>query len=104
MGARGLNDCLMRNATKSYTEAMRTAPRMDDTTAKDVKFLDCLRADRTEPYRGEWVAIYDGGVVAHGKDPELVACAARKAGVRSPLMEYFFDDPSEVPYHYMVPP
>ena len=77
---------------------------MDDTTAKDIRFLDSLRADGTEPYRGEWVAIYDGRVVAHGKDPELVAGAACKAGVRSPLMEYFFGDPSEVPYHYMVPP
>lgn len=77
---------------------------MEDTTVKDVKFLDTLRAERADPYRGEWVAIYDGRIVAHGKDPGQVAGEAHRAGVGSPLMEYFFADPSEVPFEYMVPP
>ncbi len=45
---------------------------MEDTTVKDLEFLDALRAERADPYRGEWVVIYDGKIVAHGKDPERV--------------------------------
>ena len=77
---------------------------MKDTTKKDMEFLDSLTGERADPYRGEWVAIYDGRVVAHGKDPGRVAGAAHKAGVTSPLMEYFFGDHDDVPYYYMVQP
>ena len=93
-----------RAARKSYNKMKGSATMLDDTTPKDIKFLDSLTAEQMEPCRGEWVAIYDGGIVAHGKDPGRVARAAHNAGVRSPLMEYFFAGPSEVPFQYMVPP
>ena len=75
-----------------------------DTTAKDLQFLRSLTTEQIDPYRGEWVAINDGKIVAHGKKAEQVIDEAWKAGVKSPLIEHFFNDPSEVPYLYMGSP
>lgn len=69
-----------------------------DTTVKDLEFLQSLTTEQIDPYRGEWVAINDGKIVAHGKYAEKVIEEAWRSGVKSPLIEHFFNDPSEVPY------
>ena len=75
----------------------------EDTTLKDLEFLRSLTAEQIRPYRGEWVAINDGKIVAHGKDGGKVIDEAWRSGVKSPLMERFCGDPSEVPYLYTGP-
>ena len=75
----------------------------DENTLKDLRFLRGMSAEQAKPYLGEWVAINDGKIVAHGKDPEQVVGEAWKSGVRSPLMKRFYSDPSEVPYLYTGP-
>ena len=69
----------------------------DEETLKDLEFLYSLTPDQIDPYRGEWVAISNGRIVAHGKDPGRVVDEAWKSGAKSPLMERIYADQSEVP-------
>lgn len=75
----------------------------EDTTAKDLEFLRGLTSEQIDPYRGEWVAINGGKIIAHGKDARQVIDEAWKSGAKSPLIERFYKYPSEVPYYYRLP-
>ena len=75
----------------------------EDTTVKDLEFLRGLTSEQIDPYRGEWVAINDGKIIAHGEYAEDVIGEAWKSGVKSPLIERFYNYPSEVPYFYTGP-
>ena len=49
------------------------------------------------------MAINDGKIIAHGEYAEDVIGEAWKSGVKSPLIERFYNYPSEVPYFYTGP-
>ena len=44
----------------------------DIDAKKDSDFLDSMTPEMAEQYRGEWIALAHGAIVAHGKDPEQV--------------------------------
>ena len=73
----------------------------DDGTERDIEFLNAMTPDEAERYRGEWIAVSGGGIVAHGRDPERVCQSARDAGATSPYMRYIFASPDEVPWLYV---
>ena len=77
----------------------RTQP--DDGPEKDLAFLNSMAPEVAQKYAGEWIAVVDGKVAAHGKNPELVCQEARKADKgEGPLMEYIYARPEEVPWLY----
>ena len=77
----------------------RTQP--DDGPEKDLAFLNSMAPEVAEKYAGQWIALVDGKVVAHGEDPEQVCEEARKVDKgEGPLMEYIYAKPEEVPWLY----
>ena len=69
---------------------------------KDVEFLGNMSEEEYKRYGGQWVAVADGGIVAHGKDPRRVHQDGSKAGKGEPLMHYIYADHTEVPEAYYV--
>lgn len=70
---------------------------------KDVEFLATMPAEEYDRHRGEWVAVADAKIVAHGKDPRRVHQEGSRAGKGAPLMEYIHAGWSEVPLAYRAP-
>lgn len=75
--------------------------QIDEGAKKDLAFLSAMTPEEAQKYMGEWIAVVDGEVVAHGEDPEQVCQEGRKAGKRGPLMEYIYAKPEEVPWFYV---
>ncbi len=69
---------------------------------KDVKFLATMPEEEYKRYGGQWVAVADGEIVAHGKDPERVHKEGSEAGKGVPLMDYIYADHTEVPPAYYI--
>ena len=59
---------------------------------KDAKVLANMSDEEYDKYRGEWVAIVDAKIVAHGKDPRRVNREGYRIGKGIPLMEYVYED------------
>ena len=55
--------------------------------------LEWLNRNR-EAYMGEWVALYKGRLIAHGKDGLDVFNAAKSLGVNPPLMHRIVQEDS----------
>ena len=72
----------------------------DPDIAKNEEFLKSLPLEEYEKYRGEWIAVAGGGIVAHGKDPERVVEEGRNASKGEIYMEYIYATPEEVPFFY----
>ena len=72
--------------------------RIDNDIVKNLEFLRSMRPEEFEKYRGEWLAVAGGGIVAHGKDPRRVHQDGWKAGKGEPFMEYVYAGPEELPY------
>ena len=72
----------------------------DPDIAKNEEFLKSLPLEEYEKYRGEWIAVAGGGIVAHGKNPEHVLDEGWKAGKGEVYMEYIYATPEEVPFFY----
>ena len=70
---------------------------------KDVEFLANMSDEEYNKYRGEWVAVVDAKIVAHGKDPGRVYDEGYRVGKGVPLMEYVYADHTEVPFAYCDP-
>ena len=75
--------------------------QIDESAKKDLEFLDAMTPEEAQKYMGQWIAVVNGKVVAHGKDPGQVFQEGRKAGKRGPLMEYIYAKPEEVPWLYV---
>lgn len=80
-----------------------TATLIDENTRLTKEFLETTPGKEFEKYRGEWIAVASGNVVAHGKDPNQVHAEGRNAGRGSPLMEYIYARPEDVPWFYIPP-
>ena len=81
-----------------------TQPRtqLDDGPEKDLAFLNSMAPEVAEKYAGQWIALVDGKVVAHGEDPRQVCQEGQKASKgEGPLMEYIYARPEEVPWLYV---
>ena len=74
-----------------------------DSPMKDIEFLSNMPEEEYKKYRGEWLAVANGEIVAHGKDPERVHQAGCEAGKGVPFMEYVYADYTEVPFAYYDP-
>jgi hypothetical protein len=49
-----------------------------------------------DKYRGQWVALYNGELIAHGNDSQVFAQAVKASGVQVPLI-VFIEPPSAAP-------
>ena len=65
---------------------------------KDIKFLATMPEEEYKKYMGEWLAVANGEIVAHGRDPRRVITEGCRAGKGMPLMEYVYADYTEVPF------
>ena len=88
----------MSDSMHAKAECNSTPMTAEEITS--MKYLDEMTGEEAARYGGEWIAVYDGRVVAHGKDPSMVLVEARRAGAESPFMHYIYGSPSEVPYYY----
>ena len=70
---------------------------------KDMELLAKMSVEEYDKYRGEWVAIVDAKIVAHGKDPERVHDEGYRIGKGVPYMDYVYKDHTEVPFAYYDP-
>ena len=70
---------------------------------KDMRVLANMPIEEYNKYRGEWVAIVDAKIVAHGKDPRRVNQEGRRIGKGIPHMDYVYKDWTEVPFAYARP-
>ena len=87
--------------------AQRPAPGMvvndpHSSPMKDIKFLATMPEEEYKKYGGQWVAVANGEIVAHGKDPERVHQDGCMAGKGMPFMDYIYADYTEVPNAYRV--
>ncbi len=75
--------------------------QIDEGAVKNLAFLNAMKPEEAQKYMGEWIAVADGEIVAHGKDPGLVCQEGRKAGKGGPHMRYIYAKPEEVPWLYV---
>ena len=70
---------------------------------KDIKFLATMPEEEYKKYGGQWVAVANGEIVAHGKDPRRVHQDGGRAGKGEPFMDYIYAGYAEVPVvHYAL--
>ena len=69
---------------------VRTDPCViyDPDAEKNENFLKAMKAEDAEKYKGEWIGVAAGGVVAHGIEYARVYEEARKADKGEPFMHY----------------
>ena len=70
---------------------------------KDIEFLANMSEEEYKRYGGQWLAVANGEIVAHGKDPERVHKEGCEAGKGEPFMDYIYADYTEVPFAYYAP-
>ena len=73
-----------------------------DDAVKNLEFLRSLPIREFEKYMGEWIAVAGGGIVAHGKNPEIVLDKGWEAGKGEVYIEYIYASPEEVPFPYTL--
>ena len=78
-----------------------TCTQIDESAKEDLAFLNAMTPKEAEKYMGEWIAVVNGKIVAHGEDPRQVCQEGRKAGKRGPYMRYIYAKPEEVPWLYV---
>ena len=73
---------------------LRTDPCViyDPGMGKNEDFVRSMSAEDAEKYKGEWIGLADGRVVAHGKRYGRVYDETCKADLGSPLIHYVFSD------------
>ena len=82
---------------------MKAGDPTESDPTKDMEFLASMPEEEYSKYRGEWVAVANAEIVAHGKDPRRVHREGRKACRGEPLMDYVYADYTEVPLAYYDP-
>ena len=99
--------------TPEFAEARYIAPedmrvgyppqctQIDEGAKKNLAFLNAMKPEEAEKYMGQWIAVVDGKVAAHGTDPGQVCQEGRKAGKGAPYMRYIYARPEEVPWLYV---
>ena len=70
---------------------------IDEGTKKTLEFIEAMTPEVAYKYRGEWIAVASGEIVAHGKNPRLVCQEGRKAGKGAIFVDYIYAGPEEVP-------
>ena len=91
-----------QNASDGDARAEYSPPRIriDKGAEKNLDFLNAMTPREAEKYMGQWIAVFDGGIVAHGEDPNQVCQEGRKAGKGSIYIRYIYAKPEEVPWLY----
>ena len=74
---------------------------VDENALKNQAFMNELSPEEAQKYMGEWIAVADGKLVAHGKDPEEVCKMAHEASTYEPYIRHIFAKPEEVPWLYV---
>ncbi len=75
--------------------------RIDKGAKKNLDFLNAMTPKEAEKYMGQWIAVYDGEIVAHCEGPHQVCQEGRKAGKGSIYIRYIYAKPEEVPWLYV---
>ncbi len=70
----------------------------DPDIEKNEGYLRSMTAEDAERYKGQWIAIADGGVVAHGTDPLSVCGEGHKADKGAPLMYFVQEHRDLIPF------
>ena len=81
-------------------QRLRPAGMEEDSTFADLRRFESMTAEELDKYRGEWVAVAGGEVVAHGKDPLRTVRQGSAAGKGVPYMRFFYASASDVPLFY----
>lgn len=99
--------------TPEFAEARRSAPEdmrvgyppwctpTDEGTEKTVEFMNAMTPEVAQKYMGQWIAVANGEIVAHGENPEQVCEEGSRAGKGIILVEYIYAKPEEVPWFYV---
>jgi hypothetical protein len=76
-------------------ELLAKAGRSVDAFRQDAEYLGEHRAELTQSYPNEWVAIFEGQVVAHSRQSRDVMRQLRLAGLvnRSPVIQFLTTQP-----------
>ncbi len=69
------------------------APGMAQIELPDPRPNDQWLKDHKEEYRGQWVALHNGVLIAHGTDGEEVVKTVHQAGAKMPLI--LFVEPAD---------
>lgn len=75
----------------------------EGSPVEDIKFLASMPEEEYKKYRGEWLAVASGEIVAHGRDPRRTLTEGCRAGKGMPLMKYVYADCTEAPFPYYDP-
>ncbi len=75
----------------------------EGSPVEDIKFLAAMPEEEYKKYRGEWLAVASGEIVAHGRDPRRTLTEGCRAGKGMPLMKYVYADCTEAPFPYYDP-
>ena len=74
----------------------------DEGTEKTVEFMNAMTLEVAQKYMGQWIAVANGEIVAHGEEPRQVYQEARNAGKGTTiLVDYIYAKPEEVPWLYV---
>lgn len=72
--------------------------KFDVAAMRDLAFLNAMTPKAAERYMGEWIAVADGEIVAHGEDPTKVCHEGRKACKGAPRMRYICAESEAAPW------
>lgn len=77
-------------------EALSRVGRSIDAYRADVQYLADNKADLTEKYPNEWVAVLEGRVIAHSRQNRELLKQLRNSGLlqKSPVIYYLTTKPS----------
>ena len=75
---------------------MKADDQIEGDHTKDREFLANMQEEEFNKYKGEWVAVANAEIVAHGKDPYRVREEGRMAGKGEPLVDRI-DEPTDEP-------
>ncbi len=64
------------------------APKLAEIEMPDPRPNDQWLKEHKEKYRGQWVALFDGKLIAHGTDGETVVKMVHQANVKMPLIVF----------------
>lgn len=74
----------------------------DPDIERNEMYLKSMTVEDVEKYKGQWIAIADGGVVAHGTDPLRVCGEGNKAGKGDPLMHFVQVHRGFIPFYIPI--
>ncbi|MEP7339741.1 MAG: DUF5678 domain-containing protein [Acidobacteriota bacterium] len=80
-------------SSENRNGAQAAAPNLTPLELPDPRPNDEWLQQHRDEYQGQWVALYDGKLIAHGNDSQALAQAVKASGAPIPLI--LFIEPSD---------